>query len=165
MMMPNPARTLRLSLPLLLALAPAVHAQTTHAPLQQRMSYAKFRQLGLDKLSSAQLKALNAWLQTHGDTGPTMDGPIRSGPATSNDSRQTGDAREIHSTLEGIFRGWSYGTVFTLANGQRWKVVESEALTMHSIKQPKVTLRKGFLGSWLFSVDGVRESARVTPAH
>ncbi|WP_113063421.1 hypothetical protein [Oleiagrimonas sp. MCCC 1A03011] len=145
-----------------LSVCTVAHAQAKpkSAPLEERMSHAEFLRLGLDKLTPAQLKALNTWLQTHGERGPSMDDfvPARSARASHDD---TGDA-DIHSLIAGTFRGWDSYTVFTLANGQRWRVSEDSQMTMHSIDNPKVTLRKGFLGSWLLSVDGARESVHVT---
>ncbi|MBB6182755.1 hypothetical protein [Oleiagrimonas soli] len=145
----------------LFSVCTTVHAQSMPkpAPLEERMSHAEFMRLGLDKLSPAQLKALNVWLQTHGERGPSMDDYVpRSARAAGDDM---GDA-DIHSSIVGAFRGWDAYTVFTLANGQHWKVSEDSQMTMRSIDNPKVTLRKGFLGSWLLSVDGSRESVRVS---
>ncbi len=151
-----------LSLLLVLAVVPARAQQATPAPLQERMSYAQFKRLGLDKLTPAQLDALNAWLREHGETGPALD----AAPASSNAPRPAAPAAQgnadIHARIKGSFRGWDNGTVFTLDNGQRWKVSEDSQLMMRSIDNPKVTLRKGFFGSWLLSLDGTNETVRVT---
>ena len=143
--------------------APALARQAPPAPLQERMSYAQFKRLGLDKLSPAQLKALNAWLATHGERGPSMDS------ATARPGGDTAPAasgnRDIHTHIVGTFRGWDTGTVFTLANGQRWQVADDSSLMIHSMKKPAVTLRKSFFGSWLLEVDGVDQSVHVTRKH
>lgn len=152
------------ALALALSLSPQVQArpQQAYAPLQERMSHAAFMRLGLDKLSPAQLQGLNAWLRNHGEIGPSMDaqraGAAR-GPAVS--SRQ--DARELRSHIVGPFHGWESGTVFTLANGQRWKVTGDSESMASTAPNPAVTLRKGFLGGWLMNIDGVRQTVHVTP--
>jgi hypothetical protein len=150
----------------LLQAAPGARAQArtaADAPLQERMSYAQFTRLGLDKLSPTQLKALNAWLHAHGDRGPSVDA-IESARATRAERAEHGP-NVVHTHIVGTFRGWGADTVFTLANGQRWEVAGDSELMIHSMKDPKVTLRKSMFGSWLLNVDGVNQSVHVTPAH
>lgn len=163
-------RVLLVCLPLLFVFAalPAIaqHAKNTQAaPLQERMSYAQFKRMGLDKLSPEQLKALNTWLRTHGEQGPSMDAaaPART-RATAPAGKAPANGKDIHTRIAGTFRGWDSDTVFTLANGQRWQVADDSEMMMHSLDNPKVTLHKGFFGSWLLSVDGTHQSVRVTPA-
>lgn len=154
------ARFLFLALLGCLMLAPALHAQQTSAPLEERMSYAEFRKLGLDKLSPEQLKELNAWLSTHGNGGPAMTAPAA--PHVSTASGRNSD--KIVSRMTGDFHGWENGTVLTLENGQRWRVSDDAQLSIRTIHEPKVTLTKGFFGTWLLSVEGVDDVAHVTPA-
>ena len=145
---------------------PQVRAQQHNphdAPLQERMSYAEFTRLGLDKLSPAQLKALNAWLHTHGERGPSVEA-MESARAAQPQKAGTGPD-EIHTHIVGAFNGWNSGSVFTLANGQRWQVAGDSQLMIHSMHNPKVTLRKSFFGSWLMDVDGVDQEVHITPAH
>jgi hypothetical protein len=150
---------------LVLASWPVFAQPPQQAPLQERMSYAQFKRLGLDKLSPEQLKALNAWLRTHGEQGPSMDrAPARTAAQPAARKTKQTDGKDIHSHIVGTFRGWDSDTVFTLANGQRWQVADDSEMMMHSLDNPKVTLRKGFFGSWLLSVDGTHQSVRVTPA-
>lgn len=145
--------------------AVSAHAQQARkpAPLQERMSYAEFKRLGLDKLSPDQLQALNAWLGTHGESGPSMDA-AGAAPANAPAGAPVTDNKDIHTRIVGTFRGWDADTVFTLANGQRWQVADDSQLMMHSLDNPKVTLRKGFFGSWLLSLDGTNETVHVSPA-
>jgi len=145
---------------------PPAHARQhdrNDAPLQERMSYAEFTRLGLDKLSPAQLKALNAWLHAHGDRGPSVDA-VEPPRAAQAETANRGPS-EIHTHIVGTFTGWNSGTVFTLANGQRWQVAGDSELMIHSMRDPGVTLRKSFFGSWLLDVDGVDQEVHVTPAH
>jgi hypothetical protein len=154
-----------LILTLVLVAAPLVHArQSASAPLEERMSHAEFMRLGLDKLSPAQLKGLNSWLHTHGLNGPSMDSP-RVNQAEAPPAPDTKADTDIHSRIAGTFHGWESGTVLTLANGQQWKVMGDSQVMSRSMDHPKVTLRKGFLGSWMLSVDGVRETTHVRRVH
>ncbi|NII11776.1 hypothetical protein [Oleiagrimonas sp. C23AA] len=147
-----------------LALAPNLYAKPP-ATLQERMSYAQFKQLGLDKLSDEQLKGLNQWLDTHGMSGPSVDDVQRQADDVGSGRREV-RRHTINSTLVGTFSGWEDGTVFTLANGQKWKVQDTSApIHMAGIDNPKVTVEPGFFGSWMFSVDGVRDTVHVVPAN
>ena len=154
------ARSLMLALLGGLLLAPVLHAQQSAAPLEERMSYAEFRKLGLDKLSPEQLKELNEWLRTHGNRGSSMN----SAPVPQPAARPAPHGNTIVSHLEGDFHGWQNGTVLTLENGQRWQVVDDAQLDIRAIHKPKVTLKKGFFGTWLLSVDGISDVVHVTPA-
>ncbi len=155
-----------LSALMLAVTAPAIAAQrgngpTTYTPLQQRMSYTDFTRAGLDRLSPAQLKALNDWLRTHAGRVAT---PSNAAASTPHEGAGHADSNVIHSHIVGTFRGWSADTVFTLANGQRWQVVGGSDMMFHSMKDPAVTLHKGFFGSWMLDVDGVDQSVRVSRA-
>lgn len=62
----------------------------------------------------------------------------------------------VESTLVGPFLGYQPGTVFTLANGQKWRVLEgnywspkSEANRGH-----KVVIKPGMLGSFTMKIEG-----------
>lgn len=154
------ARSLFLALLGCLMLAPTLHAQQASAPLEERMSYAEFRKLGLDKLSPEQLKELNTWLSTHGNGGPAMTTPAAPHDSTAGTSHKD----KIVSRLVGDFHGWENGTVLALENGQRWRVSDDAQLNIRTIHHPTVTLKKGLFGTWLLSVDGVDDVVRVTPA-
>lgn len=151
-----------------LSLAPALHAAdsaSSPATLQERMSYAQFKRLGLDRLSPEQLKGLNLWLSSHGMNGPSVDQVQHEAADQAAGVTHRVRRHTIHSTLVGRFNGWENGTVFTLANGQHWAVQDtSEPMHIAAIDQPKVTVEPGFLGSWMFSVDGVRDVVHVVPA-
>lgn len=159
-MLRRPHRLLRSTLFLALAIAPLAHAQTpTFSSLEERMSHAEFVRLGLDKLSPEQLEGLNEWLRAHGASGPSLDATTAAAAPTA-----TAPQGDVHSRLVGDFRGWKYGTVFELENGQRWQVTDDTPMTIRSVPSPMVTVRKGFLGNWLLSVDGINDSVHVTQA-
>lgn len=67
----------------------------------------------------------------------------------------------IDSTIVGNFDGWGPSTVFTLANGQKWKVVDgSEAVLPRSSNQ-KVTISRNFIGTMFLKVEGTNNSPKV----
>ena len=71
------------------------------------------------------------------------------------------EASAIHSSVVGRFDGWSPGTVFTLANGQAWKVTDDADAVLPIMQNPKVEITRGLLGAYFLQVEGHTNSARV----
>lgn len=71
------------------------------------------------------------------------------------------EASAIHSNVVGRFDGWSPGTVFTLANGQVWKVTDDADAVLPIMQNPKVEITRGLLGAYFLQVEGHTNSARV----
>lgn len=67
----------------------------------------------------------------------------------------------VESRIVGDFRGWERGTVFTLENGQRWRVESSDSYVSPSVHAPAVKITPGMLGSFFLNVEGVRPRAKV----
>jgi hypothetical protein len=67
----------------------------------------------------------------------------------------------IHSSVVGRFDGWGPGTVFTLANGQAWKVTDDTDAVLPIMQNPKVEITRGLLGAYFLQVEGHANSARV----
>ena len=61
----------------------------------------------------------------------------------------------VETQLTGSFRGYEPGTVLTLANGQRWRVVEGSywASAKDANKVRKVEIVPGVLGSFFLRID------------
>jgi hypothetical protein len=167
----------RLSRPLVFALLAAVgaaHAQSTPS-LQQRMGDAAFHRAGLDKLDAQELHALEQWLAAHPDALAPPPSETRSAATAAERASghsgvraaKSGRSREtIASHVAGHFRGWHSGDVLTLANGQRWRVVDDSSLdTGKVLDAPAVTIKPGLVGGWLLKVEGYHASARVQPAN
>lgn len=133
------------------------------APLQERMSYAEFRKLGLDHLSNEQLKGLNAWLAAHGDCGVSLS--AAGSPHSTSEMRSKPTATRYTSRIAGNFTGWSQDTILSLQDGRRWRVTDDEPTSVATMHNPKVTVWKGFFGTWLLSVDGLDATAHVLPAN
>lgn len=53
----------------------------------------------------------------------------------------------IESTIPGHFEGWVPNSRIRLANGQVWQVIDNTSRTL-DLTDPKVTIRRGFLGAY-----------------
>lgn len=65
--------------------------------------------------------------------------------------------------LVGTFSGFEPGTVFTFANGQRWRVEDGSYVTGPNPKVRKVRVEPGLLGAFFLRFEGVsvRAKARI----
>jgi hypothetical protein len=75
--------------------------------------------------------------------------------------QQDTEPASIRSSVAGRFDGWSPGTVFTLANGQAWKVTDDTDAVLPVMQNPKVEITRGMLGAYFLQVEGHSNSARV----
>jgi hypothetical protein len=66
----------------------------------------------------------------------------------------------VESHIEGHFSGWYAGTRIRLANGQVWQVTDGTS-RFADVDNPKVTVRRGALGSFFLDIDGVNPAPRV----
>jgi hypothetical protein len=67
----------------------------------------------------------------------------------------------IRSSVVGRFDGWVPGAIFTLANGQTWKVTDDTDAVLPVMQNPKVEITRGLIGAYFLQVDGYTNSARV----
>lgn len=67
----------------------------------------------------------------------------------------------IDSTIVGNFDGWGASTVFTLANGQKWKVVDGSEAVLPRTSNQRVTISRNFIGTMFLKVDGTNNSPKV----
>lgn len=74
--------------------------------------------------------------------------------------RDSDGADEIESRLVGRFKGWKKGTLFELENGQVWRCID-ERDVYGERDNPKVTIRRNFVGSYWLKVEGLNAQARV----
>ena len=145
-------------------LLPTLAAQADDAQgfdVLKTMSVADFRATGLDHLTDAQIKALDAWFtdyqRNHSPCTPSAAAPAMA--ATAAPAAPAGDVIVAH--LDGNFTGWGSDTVFKLDNGQVWEQVDDSVLSIGAIKNPKVTIRKGLISAYYLSVEGVNDSVAV----
>lgn len=66
----------------------------------------------------------------------------------------------IESRIGGLVDGWEPGTVFTLANGQRWMIADGSRGVM-DLRDPVVRIRRGALGTFRIEFEGSKQTARV----
>lgn len=123
-------------------------AKDRYVPVETRFNAEQFQAAGLHRLSPEELATLNRLLR---DDQATV---VRR--ATAPDREQ----EPVRSAITGEFRGWSTGTVFTLANGDRWQVTEG-SYSVRPVANPSVTLRPGLISGWYMEVDGHPVKAKV----
>ena len=66
----------------------------------------------------------------------------------------------IESSIPGRFEGWQPNSRIRLANGQVWQVTDGSSRNF-SMNNPKVTVRRGALGSFFLDIEGDNRSPRV----
>jgi hypothetical protein len=127
--------------------------------LQERMSKQEFQAAGLDKLSPAELKSLNDWLQGHNTTTVITKLVTPNGkPAFYAE----GEKKEAFETrIDGKFTGWYGKTVFKLENGQEWTQAESGQFSNGKYDHPKVKVKPMLIGAWLMYIEPCGCDVRV----
>ena len=143
---------------MLAGLLVATAASAADAPafdVMKDMSAADFRATGLDKLSDAQIKSLDAWFANHQEAAPVCN------TATSSAAPAAVDSYPMTAHIAGDFHGWTGSTRVTLDNGQIWEQVDGATVTAGRITNPKVTIIRGALNSFYISVDGVNDTVVV----
>jgi hypothetical protein len=76
------------------------------------------------------------------------------------ENAQGKDIKSIQSRYVGEFTGWEGDTTFTLENGQVWQQIESGRMSW-TATNPVITIKRGFMGSYMLSVEGVNKKVRV----
>jgi hypothetical protein len=128
--------------------------QTPTAPLiDQLMNAEQLRASGLNKLSAAEMAALNTWLQRY--TEAVFQFAL-SGQAAATSRTQA----VVESRIDGEFTGWEGETIFKLVNGQIWQ--QSSYAYKYVYKySPKVLIYKSGVG-YKMQVEGVDGTISVT---
>lgn len=72
------------------------------------------------------------------------------------------DYDTLESELVGEFAGWREGTVFTLTNGQRWRVSQGEYEAPRDATRRRVWIKPGLLGTFFIEFEGIKGRAKVT---
>ena len=67
----------------------------------------------------------------------------------------------MHTSIVGKFSGWRRNDVFTMANGQVWKVVDKTARLYYRAENPKVTITRTGFGTFRISLDGENKTTLV----
>jgi len=69
--------------------------------------------------------------------------------------------KSIDSTIPGRFAGWGPSSMFTLANGQVWKVVDGSSADLQPVQDPKVRIVRNLFGTMFLEIDGTNNSPKV----
>jgi hypothetical protein len=94
---------------------------------------------------------------------PAASPPQRQSPAQFGmEQRQVsqGELPSIQSHIPGHFEGWQPRTRIRLANGQVWQVTD-DSTRRFDLDNPKVTIRRGALGSFFLDIEGDNHAPRV----
>lgn len=70
------------------------------------------------------------------------------------------EVKELRSRYVGEFTGWDGKTVFRLENGQVWQQIEQGRMSWKATN-PMITIKRGFMGSYVLKVEGVNKTVRV----
>lgn len=159
----NRAAALHLCVLVLAALASTARAQDIHVPIEQRMTAEQLRDTGLERLTAAELAELNRVIreQRAEQTEIARDARFGLRRSPSESDAQLAEPPRIDSAIAGEFRGWSPGTLITLANGQVWRVTEG-SLQTRRLENPRVTITRSGLGSRFLTVEGQNARAKVS---
>ena len=118
-------------------------------PVQQLMTQSELKETGLSKLSAAELRKFNEWLERYTLTVFEV----------ANSQSRTSNNDVIESQIEGEFKGWEGDTIFKLTNGQIWQQT-LYAYHYHYAYRPKVTIIKTDAG-YRMKVDGISQTIYV----
>jgi hypothetical protein len=74
--------------------------------------------------------------------------------------RPAQDEQQVTSRYAGAFEGWSANSRIRLANGQVWQVTDGSTAALY-LRDPLITVKRGFLGGFVLEVEGSNQTARV----
>ena len=134
----------------------AIAADAPDFDVMKSMSAADFRASGLDKLSDAQIKSLDAWFAAY-----QQQHALTCNAATAVAPAASAGTFPLTAHIVGQFHGWSGSTRVTLDNGQVWEQMDDATVTAGRMTNPKVTITRGLLNSFYMSVEGVNDSVLV----
>ena len=109
--------------------------------IRKLMSPDEFEAAGLNKLSEAERRALDAWLLRY------TAGEAETLRNTSDEVREAKQEVRIEARVRAPFEGWSGDTLFYLDNGQVWQQ-RLDGRFAYNGKEREVVLDKNFFGFW-----------------
>ena len=148
-------------------------AEEGFSSLEEQMTGKEFIEAGLDKLSKAELDALNGWIRRH--SLATLDAPAAAtagaaattAAATTEDRRgfksekEEEDRSTITSRIVGRFSGWDGQTVFKLENGMIWAQADNDKFWVKEVENPVAIIEPGMFGTWRLQIEGYNSKCRV----
>lgn len=169
-----------------LPLRAAEPASTPYVDIERRLTPEQRHATGLDTLSPEQLALLNRLLRdaqgqaveqavqqatvdarAQGRAEAEIEAAAQRREAAAAEparvaSRFIGlDDGPIRAHLVGDLAGWQPGDLFTLDNGQQWKVLKGSVRLPAPRHAPEVRLVPGVAGRWFLEVDEDLPKARV----
>jgi hypothetical protein len=121
-----------------------VFAQNEAGGIQQAMTPEEFKAAGLEKLSSAELGKLNAWLQGYREKAEKK--------AATREKLQL-----VVSRVDGVIQGISVGQVIPLEDGTQWQITRVMNTPFRgNVDHPAAAAYKNFFG-WKLRIAGVGE--------
>lgn len=159
---------MRRFLPTLLLMLVPLYAlsQAPSIAIEHRLTAAQLHATGLDTLTPDQLALLNRLLSeevraTSRGSAPASAMQGTSALATPAPMAIGLEEGPVHSRLVGTLDGWAPGTVFVLANGQKWKVLKGQYRLRASVQDPEIDIVPGLAGRWFFKLDEDTPGPRV----
>jgi hypothetical protein len=154
--------------------------------LEEQMSGKEFIATGLNKLSPAELDALNGWIRRHSvatlDTPKSVPAAAATAAATATTasanpttaaapetkdmrglkSKDDEDYEPIVSRLIGSTRGWDGQTVFKLENGMIWAQADKDKHYLgKAVENQEVVIVQSMFGGWKLSFEGYNSKCKV----
>jgi hypothetical protein len=156
-------------------------AEEGFSSLEEQMTGKEFSEAGLDRLSQAELDALNGWIRRHslgtlatpasvsGAASTAASGSVSTAAAAVEDSAEDrrgfkdfeGDRTPITSRIVGSFSGWDGQTVFELENGMIWAQSDKDKFYVKELENPVAVIEPGLFGSWKLHIEGHDSECRV----
>jgi hypothetical protein len=129
-------------------------------PLDVRaiMTPEEFKAAGLERLSPAELEALNRWLLRY--TARETSELRQHNEVISEEIRKV-EEEGVRTRIVGEFTGWDGNTIFRLENGQVWRQ-RLPGSFRYRASAPEVELSKNFMGYWMLRVVEADRSVGVT---
>lgn len=92
----------------------------------------------------------------HGAVAPAADESFG-----AEQTKRAESPTSIESTIRGTFSGWGPATLFTLANGQVWKVVDGSQADLAPVGNPHVRIVRNLFGTMFLEIEGINASPKV----
>lgn len=149
---------------MLLALLASASVANAQPPIEQQMTPEQFKAAGLDKLSSAELANLNAWLNNTLEVETTKAATLAKEKVETENRGflSFGKYEPIVAKIAGEFRGFAKGRSWTLDNGQVWEQIDGASLAGVRKTEPQVKITPSMVGNaWYMQIEGYNTRASV----
>jgi hypothetical protein len=141
-----------------ITVASTINAQNRKSVrVKDMMTPQQFRAAGLTKLTSAELAALDAWVDKYSDI--LIELSMRAQSPAPAPAAPTTTSAAIESQIDGDFNGWEGETIFKLTNGQIWQQAEYDYEYEYAF-MPEVTIYKTS-ACWKMKVEGMDDTVCV----